>query len=131
MAQQDFGDGVELLGVENAARGVLRRVENQQTGLRRDLRFELGGVECKTPALVQINRYRHGAIRNDLRFVDRESGHRINHFVADAVIGYRRDRISDERLGASGNHDIFWRYLESTTYAHVVCCGGAQFIDTR
>ena len=56
MAREDFGDGVEVGAVEDAAGRILRRVEDQQPRLRRDLRFELGGVEREVARLAQEDR---------------------------------------------------------------------------
>ena len=106
MAREDLRDGVEILAVEDAAGRVLRRVEYQQPRVRRDPRLEFGRVEGESARLAQVDRHRHGAVGVDLRFVDREPGHRVDHLVADAVVGHRRDRVGDERLGARADDDV-------------------------
>ena len=106
MPREDLGDRVEIARAQHAAGRIVRRVENQQPRLRRDLRFELGRIEREVARLAQVDRHRHRAVGDDLRFVDRKSGDRIDHFVAGAVVGDRRDRVGDERLGARADDDV-------------------------
>ncbi len=119
MLAQDRSDVFEITSGEDPAGGVLRRVENQQLGLGCDARFELGRVEREIPRLTQRQRHRHGAMRLDLRFVDREARLRIDHLIAGAVIGGAQDRVGDERLGAGADHDFVGRNLQPAHLTHV------------
>ena len=131
MPNQNLGDLVERGGVENPAGRILRRIEYQQACLRRDLRFELRRIEREAPALAQIDRHRHRAVRDDLRFVNRKSRYRIDHFVARAVIGHRRDRIRDERFRSGCDDDVFGADIEAAVLTHVLRRRSAQFVDAR
>ena len=129
MLEQDFGDGVEIARRQDATGRVLRGIENEQPRLGGDLRLELSRVERVISRLPQEYRHRHGAVGDDLRLVDRESRHRVDHFVADAMIGDRCDRVGDERLGARGNHDVVQVDIESAPHAQVARRGCAKFVD--
>ena len=131
MPAQDLRDGVEVLAVEDAAGGILRRVEDQQARLRRDLRLELGRIEREPARLAQEDRHRHRAVGGDLRLVDRKAGHRVDHLVADAEIGDRRDRVRDEGLGARADHDVVGGDREAAARAQVLRRGGPQLVDAR
>ena len=126
---QDIGDRLEIAALQAAAGRVVRRVQDQQPRLLRDLGFELVRIESEVARFAQVHRYRHRPVGDDLRFVDRESGHGINHLVADAIVGDRGDRVGDERLGASRDDDLLGRDVEPATAPHVGCCGGAQRVD--
>ncbi len=73
MALENRRDRVEVGGAQHASRRVVRRVENEELRLRRDLRFELGRIECKFARLAQVDRDRDRAVGENLRFVDRET----------------------------------------------------------
>jgi len=47
MFAQDCGDGFDVLLRNDSPGGILRRIQDQQPGLRRDLRFEFGGSKLK------------------------------------------------------------------------------------
>jgi len=71
---QDGGDGFEILVRQDAAGRILRRVEDDEPCLLRDLRFELGRIEGEIARLAQMQRHRHRAVCDDLRLVDRKPG---------------------------------------------------------
>ena len=97
-----------------------RRVSTPPVGLCGELRISSrvfavifasssAGSNAKSRASRRMDRHRHRAIRDDLRLVDRESRHRIDHLVADAIVGDRGDRVGDERLGARADDDVVGR----------------------
>jgi hypothetical protein len=56
MAREDCRDGVEIGAAQHAARGIVRRVENEELRLRGDLRFEVGRIESELSRLAEIDR---------------------------------------------------------------------------
>ena len=113
MQPQDVGDRLEIGALQAASGRIVRGVEDQQPRLLRDLGLELVRVESEVTHFAQVNRYRHRAVGNDLRLVNREPGDRIDHLITGAMIGDRRDGIRDERLGAGANDDFVGRDVES------------------
>ena len=97
--------------------------------LRRDLRLELGRIEREVARLAQVDRDRHRAVGDDLRLVDRKAGHGIDHLVAGAVVGDRRDRVRDERLRARADDDIVGLHVDAAARADVLGRGRAQLVD--
>ena len=129
MTRKDFGNGVEILAVEDAAGRVVRRVENQQPGIRRDPRFEFRRVERESTGLAKVDWHRHGAVGVNLRFVDRKPGHRVDHLVADAEVRHRGDRVGDEGLGARANDHVVRPDVEAAPRAQIVRGSRAQLVD--
>ena len=129
MQPQDVGDCLQIGALQAAAGRIVRRVEDQQPRLLRDLGLELVRVEGEIARFAQVNRHRHRAVGDDLRLVDRKSGHRIDHLVIRAMIGDRRDRVGDEGLRACADHDLVGRDVESAARAHVARRCGAQLVD--
>jgi hypothetical protein len=86
-------------------------------------------IEGKVARFAQMDVHGHGAVGDDLRFVNREARHRIDDFVARAVIGDRGDRVGDEGLRAGADDDLFRRDVESTPLSHVARSRRAQFVD--
>ena len=129
MAKQYFGDDFEVRAPEDAAGGVLRRIEDDELGLRRDFCLEFVGVECEFARFLEIDRHRHRAVGHDLRLIDRKSRHRVDHLVAGAVVRDRRDRVGDKRLGTGADDDVVRRNVDAAPAADIACSRGAQLVD--
>ena len=108
--------------------GVLR-IRRRVFG--RDLRLELGRIEREVPRLAQEDRDRDRAVGDDLRLVDRKARHRIDHFVAGAVVGHRRDRVGDERLRAARRRRRPRGGCRGRDARQVMRRRGAQLVDAR
>src|SRR5207247_2069104 len=107
VAPENRRDLFELFSGQQPAGRVVGIVENQQPGFRRDELFQIRQIKGEPASLAQVDRHGLRAARDDLRLVDREAGVRVDHFVAGAVIGGRQHRVSDERLRARADHDVF------------------------
>ena len=111
--------------------GIVRRVQDHQARLRRDRRLELRRVEREIARFAKEHRHRHRAVGDDLRLVDREARHRVDHLVADAVVGHRRDRVGDERLRAGADDHVVGGDRQPAPRTHVTRRRGAQLVDAR
>ena len=98
------GDEVELLAVEHLAGRVVRRVEQDQPGGRRDRRAQLVGVEPVPARRVGAQQHRHGPRpgQRDARLV--AVVHRLEHddLVADVE---HAEQGAGERLGRAGRDE--------------------------
>ncbi len=103
--------------------------EDDELCFFRDLRFELGRIEGEIARLAQMQRHRHRAVCDDLRLVDRKSGIRIDHLVADAVVGGGKDGVRDEGFGPSAYHHVLGPDREAPHLAHVARGRLAQLDD--
>src|SRR6202040_979661 len=86
-------------------------------------------IKREVARFLEIDRYRNRAIGDDLRFVDGESGHWIDHLVVGAEVGHRSDGVGDEGLGACADDDILRRDVEPAAYTHVARRGRAKLVD--
>ena len=119
MLVEDGGDIFHILARQNATGGILRRIQNQEFGLARDLVGEFIWIESKLAFFAQEDRHRHCAVRADLRFVNGKAGIRKNHFVARAVVGAAQNRIGDERLRPGADDDIIGRNRQAAHAAQI------------
>ena len=118
VAAQHVGDRFQIGAGQQTAGWIVRRVEDQQPGLRRDARSQFIRIEREAARLAQRQADRHRAIGQALRLVDRESRHREDHLVAGAMIGDARNCVGNERLGACADNDLVGRDVEPAQAAH-------------
>ncbi len=127
MLAQDRSDRFHVFLRDDPAGRVLRRIQDQQFGLRGDLRFEFSGIETEQTRLAQIDRHRHRAHRLDLRFIDRETGNGIDDLVADTVIGRRDNCVRDEGLRTGTDDDVIRMNVDMPRAVQEIRRGFAQF----
>src|SRR3954470_1954055 len=94
-----------LLG-HHAARGILRRVQDDESRTVVDERRELADVEAEIHLFAQRNRDSFTTDEVDHGFIDREAGIGINDLIP--LVDQRKHRKEDDGL-AAGNDDDFRR----------------------
>ena len=129
MAAQDLGDRFQIQLRQDPPVGLCGELRISRLGLRRDHLLEFGRIEGEIARFAQVQRHRHRAVSEDLRLVDRKAGIRIDHLVADAVIGGAKNRVGDEGLGARADDHILRIDSEAAQPPHVARRSDAQFRD--
>ena len=107
MPDRDLGDALEIAAREDAAGGIVRRVEDQQLGTAMNLRLELVEIEPEACGLEQPD-------RNGLRLQIARGARirrigRIGEHDLIARIDQRRHDVPHERLEPGADHDVLAR----------------------
>ena len=126
---QDLGNRLQVCLGDDAARGVLRRVENEQLGLGGDFFCQFLRVKTKIARFTQKDGHTHRAIGLDLRVVNRKPWNRINDLVARTIVGDRLNGVADEGLGTCAHHHIVGVHMNATRARKIVCGGLSQLRD--
>ena len=103
MRSDELRRGAQGLGADDAARGVVRRVEDDELRARSQPGGELVDVEGEVRGLVQRQGHRRGARPADRGLVDREARVGVHDLVTGSAGG--EDGEEQERLGAGAHED--------------------------
>ena len=118
-------DLLDVAALENSARGILRRIQNDELRAVVDERRQFVYVEREVALLAQLDRHGAPADVMNHRFVNREAGIGIDDFVA--FIDEREDREEDDRLAAGNDHDFVRRDFHTAGAADIFGHSLAQF----
>ena len=120
----DFGHLLDVFARHDAARGVLRRIENNELGVIGDQRGQLIHVEREVAFLAQLDGYGLAAHVVDHRLVDGETRIGIDNLIA--FIDQRQDGVEHDGLSAGDNHHFIGRDRDAARAAYVIGNGLAQ-----
>ena len=112
-------------GRNDAAGGILRRVENDQLGTICDQIAKLIDVQRETAALAQRDRHRLRALETNHRFENRKAGVGENGFVA--FLEQRDDGEVHHRLAARDHAHVLRPHLDAARARNVAGDGLPQF----
>ena len=121
-------DRVDVLFLQYAARGILRRIQDDELGALVDHCCELIDIEPEIQFLTQMDRHSFRPHVIDHRFVDRESGIRIDDLIA--VFAEREDGKKDDWF-TTGDNDHFVRHnMHAARVAYMLRNDFAQLHQT-
>src|SRR5206468_7712496 len=119
----------EVGAFENAAGRILRRIEDQEPRVGRNVSFEFVRVEREIARLAQIDRHGQRTVGEYLRLVDGETRDRVDDFITGAIVGDRRYRVGDERLGAGAHDNVLGPNVEPAAAPHVGGSRSPELVD--
>ena len=116
-AARQFGDPLDLVLLEDAPRGILRRVDDDEPRPFRDLLLKESQVEAETGLFAQRDRHRHAAHEGDHRLVDGKAGVWVDDLVA--AVDQGQDREEHDRLGPGRDHHFVGAHGDPAGLGHV------------
>src|SRR6266478_6752956 len=101
-------DFLNVILREDAAGGILRRIQNDQLGAVIDQRAQFVDVEAEIQFLAQLDRHSFRANVIDHRLVDGKSRIRVDDFIS--FFPQREDAEENDWLPAGNYNHFFGRY---------------------
>ena len=106
---------------------ILRRVEHQDLGARRNFLSQLSDIQRKTPLFDQRQRHGRRPAESDHRFVDRKTWVLVEDFVSR--LEQRQEGEEEDGLAAGRNDDLFLADRNAAGFGNVPCDDLAQVPD--